>query len=37
MLLCGGRPLMAVDNGGVEENGGVENPPVFPTALGAPG
>lgn len=32
MLLCGGRPLMAVDNGGVEENGGVENPP-----LGAPG
>lgn len=36
MLLCGGRPLMAVDNGGVEENGGVENP-VFPTALGAPG
>lgn len=28
---------MAVDNGGVEENGGVENPPVFPTALGGPG
>lgn len=29
MLLCGGRPLMAFDNGGVEEN-----PPVFPTAPG---
>lgn len=37
MLLCGGRPLMAVDSGGVEENGGAENPPVCPTAPGAPG
>lgn len=29
---------MAVDNGWVEENGGVENPPacVCPTAPGAP-
>lgn len=27
---------MDVDSGGVEENGGVENPPVCPTAQGAP-
>lgn len=27
---------MAVGNGWVEENSGVENPPVCPTALGAP-
>lgn len=37
MLLWGGRPLIAVDSGGVEENGGVENPPAFPTPLDAPG
>lgn len=27
-LLCGGRPFIAVDNGGVEENVGAENPPL---------
>lgn len=37
MLLWGGRPLIAADSGGVEENGGVENPPALPTPLGAPG
>ena len=36
-LLCGGRPLMVVDNGGVEEKCCVENPAVGPTAPGAPG
>lgn len=34
MLLFGGRPFMPADNGGVEGNGGVGNPPEFPPGPG---
>lgn len=37
VLLCSARPLMAVDKGGVDENGGVEKPAEWPTALGGTG